>query len=110
MVLPIGGEQGDNARRIQYLGVGRQVDTENFTVEQLRAVVEEMRGDPTFPERAGEIRKAIAATQGPVTASRCVARIARSHAPLERPDGVGPTIGSEDVQQLIDGRCGVANE
>ena len=72
IVLPIGGEQGDNASRIKYLGVGRQVDTDHFTSDQLRALAEEVRGDPAFGERAAGISRAIAATQGAVTASRCV--------------------------------------
>ena len=92
IVLPIGGEQGDNASRIHYLGVGRQVDTQQFSAEQLRAVVEEIRAVPSFRERAETVRQVIAASNGPVTASRCVGRVASSRAPLQRPEGMGPTI------------------
>ncbi|CAN5458246.1 glycosyltransferase [soil metagenome] len=102
IVLPIGGEQADNASRIIYLGVGRKVDTQRFTAEDLRTVAEELRTNSSFAERAQEISRAIGATQGAVTASRCIERIARNHASLERPAGLGPTIAPDDVERLID--------
>lgn len=101
VVLPIGGEQGDNASRITYLGAGRRVDTARFTPAELRAVVEEIRTTSTFRHRAGEIAHAIAATQGPVTASHCIAWIARTRSPLNRPPDLGPTITSADLQRLL---------
>ena len=104
VVLPIGGEQGDNASRINYLGVGRQVDTQRFSAEQLRAAVEEIRASPSFRERAERIGQAIAASNGPSTASRCVGRVAGSRAPLCRPEGLEPTLSPDDVQRLVDGQ------
>lgn len=101
LVLPIGGEQGDNASRVTYLGVGRRVDTECFSVEQLRELVEEIRTHETFRARAAEIKKAIEATQGPVTASRCIDWVARNRTPLNRPEGVAPTVAPAEADQLL---------
>jgi MGT family glycosyltransferase len=101
VVLPIGGEQGDNASRITNLGVGQKLDTNRFTEAEVLAAVESVRADSGFRNRAEAISRAIADTQGPVTASRCIERVARARAPLRRPAGLGPTISPDDVSRLL---------
>ena len=101
VVLPIGGEQGDNASRIIYLGVGRRVDTKQFTPEQLRAVVDELRTDPGVRDKTAAISRAIAATQGPCDGVAMYSP--RGLHPHPRAAAKpGSTIGPDDVERLLD--------
>jgi MGT family glycosyltransferase len=106
IVLPIGGEQGDNAARIVYLGVGRRLDIHRFHEQQLRATVAEIRTQPTFRQRATEIRHAIGTTAGLLTASRCIDWLGRNRRALDRPEGSALTITPEDWPTLLKDSAG----
>lgn len=82
IVMPVGGEQGDNASRIVYLGVGKRVDIASFDEEQLLGLVEEIRRTSAFQERALAIMNGLKATQGAAIASRYIACVAQQRTPL----------------------------
>jgi MGT family glycosyltransferase len=95
IVMPVGGEQSDNASRIVYLGVGKRIDIVKFNERQLLSIVEEIRQIPTFQERALTIMNSLRSTQGVVTASRCIAWVAQQKKPLYNKKGFPPTITLE---------------
>jgi MGT family glycosyltransferase len=101
IVMPVGGEQADNASRVVYLGAGKRVDITRFSEEQLRAVVEEIRMNPTFQERALTIMKGLQSTKGVVTASRCIDWVARKSKPLSNKEGIPSTLTLGHLEQLL---------
>jgi MGT family glycosyltransferase len=101
IVMPIGGEQADNASRVVYLGVGKRVDITMFSEEQLRATVEEIRMNPTFQERVLTIMNGLQSTKGVVTASRCIDWVAQKRKPLYRKEGIPSTITPGHLEQLL---------
>ena len=100
IVLPVGGEQGDNASRIEYLKVGLRLDIKRFTVEEIRQTVERIRKDSTFSFRAKEIKAAIDRTDGPQTASDCIEWLNHTKRPLHRPPGFPLTVTKDDMAAL----------
>lgn len=84
VVAPVGGEQADNAARVVHLGFGRRIDIEASDEADIRAAVNAVRADPGFARRLAEIRAVIATTDGPGTASRLVAKLAETRAPVRR--------------------------
>jgi MGT family glycosyltransferase len=101
LVVPIGGEQGDNAARIVYLGVGKRLEIAHLDEEQLRSTVAEIRTDARFASRASEIRTTIQTTEGLATASRCIHWLARHRLPLCRSAHCPVTITRADWKQLL---------
>lgn len=101
IVMPVGGEQADNASRVVYLGVGKRVDITRFSEEQLRATVEEIRMNPTYQERVLTIMNALQSTKGVVTASRCIDWVAQKRKPLHRKEGIPSTITPGHLEQLL---------
>lgn len=76
LVLPVGGEQGDNARRVEWLGVGRRLNLENLREEGVREAARELLADAGVPERLGRIREAISRAGGIAEAARLVEGLA----------------------------------
>jgi MGT family glycosyltransferase len=101
IVMPVGGEQADNASRVIYLGVGKRVDIANFSEKQLLDVVEEIRKTPTLQERALTIMNSLKLTQGVVTASRCIAWVASKKQPLNCKNDIPSTITPDHLEQLL---------
>lgn len=101
IVMPIGGEQADNASRAVYLGVGKKVDIAKFSEKQILEVVAEIRTNPRFQERAMTLMHGLKSTQGVVTASRCIAWVAQEKQPLCRKTGIPLTITPDHLAQLL---------
>lgn len=101
IIMPVGGEQGDNASRVEYLGVGLRIDIKQFSEEQLVAKVEMIRTDSRFRDRVEEIMKRIGSTTGIETASRCIDWIARRRRPIERRGEIPLTVSWDDLLSLL---------
>jgi len=97
LVMPVGGEQGDNAGRVEYLGVGLRADIRKSTSREIGAKVNRLIEEPTFHQRAKEIAKALALTEGPVTAARFIEHVVQNRRPLLRPEGYPLTVTRETV-------------
>ena len=92
LVIPVGGEQGDNAARVEYLQVGLRADKKKSTPHEIRVMVRRLIEEPTFRHRAEELSNVLAQTEGPVTAARFITRIAQTRQPLHRPEGYPLTV------------------
>jgi len=101
IVMPVGGEQADNASRIVYLGVGKRIDITRFSEKQLLGIVEEIRQTPTFQEQVLNIMNDLSSTRGVATASRCIAWVAQQKKPLNNKKGIPLTITKDYLEQLI---------
>lgn len=86
LVMPIGGEQGDNASRVVYLGVGLRADIKRASSQEIGTKVSHLIEEPTFRQRAEEIADALALTQGQVTAVKFIKRVAETRQPIVRPE------------------------
>lgn len=95
LVLPVGGEQADNASRVVYLGAGLRADVRRSSPAELRALADRLLCEPGFRARAQAIAAMVARTEGAVVASRLVQRVAATGAPVERPDGCPLTLTRE---------------
>ncbi len=101
LVLPQGGEQHDNARRIEYLGVGIRLDSKKLSQEQIYAKVSQVRDNPAFANRARELQATLTQTNGPRSASALIEWVAQNHQPLERPEGQSLTLRLEDLEAVL---------
>lgn len=78
LIIPVGGEQGDNASRVVYLGVGLRADIKRANSHDIGAKVRRLIEEPIFAQRAREIADALALTQGPITAAKFIKRVAET--------------------------------
>lgn len=101
ITLPVGGEQGDNASRIVYLGVGKRLDSAHFSEAQLLSAVEEIRTHPSFQARSTQIKESLQKTQGLLTASQSIGWIAEHRKPLQRKASTPLTITPNHLPQLF---------
>lgn len=101
IVMPVGGEQDDNASRIVYLGVGKRVDMKSFTEKQLLDIVKEIHLTQTYKERAIVIMNNLKSTRGLVTASKCIDWVAQQRKPLHNKNGFPYTITIDNLDQLL---------
>jgi zeaxanthin glucosyltransferase len=64
VAIPIGFDQPGVAARIAYHGAGEFVEVDNLTVERLSELIQKVRKNPNYRERARYFQKVIAQTQG----------------------------------------------
>jgi UDP:flavonoid glycosyltransferase YjiC (YdhE family) len=65
VLLPMGADQPDNARRVVALGTGVALDVMRCTAADVRAAVERVLAGPMYRAAAGRVRDEIAALPGP---------------------------------------------
>lgn len=95
LVMPVGGEQGDNAARVEYLGAGLRAGLTSAPSAEIGAKVRRLIEEPSFRRRAGEIAAQLARTAGTVTAARFVERLAQARRPILRPAGHALTVTTD---------------
>jgi MGT family glycosyltransferase len=72
LVLPIGGEQGDNASRVVYLGAGLRADIRTLTATSVGAQVRRLLDEPAFRERAQRCAAHLSQRNSPQAASAAI--------------------------------------
>lgn len=100
IVIPVGGEQADNASKIVYLGVGKRIDLFSFKEKQLREDVEEILNSNIYIERAISIMETLKLTDGTSTSAKCIEWLARERKPINR-ISTHLTITKESVKDLL---------
>jgi UDP:flavonoid glycosyltransferase YjiC (YdhE family) len=91
LVMPVGGEQGDNAARLVFLEAGLRTKL-SASPEVIGALVDRLVREPGFGERARAVAEVLARLDGPGTALRFLQRILATGRPVERPDGFAETV------------------
>jgi MGT family glycosyltransferase len=81
LVVPVGGEQRDNARRVEYLGAGLSLELDEVTPRNVAARVRQLRasGCAAVAARLGEQLREL---DGARTACALIERLARSRQPV----------------------------
>jgi zeaxanthin glucosyltransferase len=64
VAIPIGYDQPGIAARITYHGVGEFVEVEDLTAERLTELIQQVRKNPNYRNKAAYFQKVIAQTQG----------------------------------------------
>jgi MGT family glycosyltransferase len=101
LVVPVGGEQHDNARRVEYLGAGLFLPHQELSPENVRRAVTRLREEPDFRRKAEALRTHLETTDGPTTASALITLLARRRAPVRLPDGAPHTLTREGLDALL---------
>ncbi|MCR3761565.1 hypothetical protein KYB31_21560 [Clostridium felsineum] len=78
IVMPIGGEQGDNASKIQYLNVGKRINISNFSSNEVLEKVKSIFADSIYKQNAERIRKIISKTDGVSTSVKLISSVAEN--------------------------------
>ncbi|MDH5493286.1 MAG: glycosyltransferase [Myxococcales bacterium] len=92
LILPVGGEQGDNAARVVHLGVGLRADRLAAGPAEIAAKARRLLEEPSFGERARALGARLGRTDGVGSSSRLLERLAVAREPLRRPPGYPLTI------------------
>jgi hypothetical protein len=101
LVVPVGGEQQDNGRRVEYLGAGLSLRLLGLNEEGGRQAVTRLRQEPGFRARAEALRQSLEDTDGSSTACALIAQLARQHAPLHLPAGMPRTVTRQGLAPLL---------
>lgn len=75
IIIPVGGEQGDNARRVEYLGAGIGLDLKTFSGQDVFNTVEQIRGNDTYSSAAKYYGNLLSHRNGPKSASILISSI-----------------------------------
>jgi UDP:flavonoid glycosyltransferase YjiC (YdhE family) len=95
LVMPVGGEQGDNASRVVYLGTGLRARISGSPSSEIGEKVRRLIEEPSFSRKALGIARSLARTAGPGVAARFVEYLAANRRPMVRPPGYPLTVLSD---------------
>jgi MGT family glycosyltransferase len=84
VAIPIGFDQPGVAARIAYHGVGEFVEIEHPTSERLAQLIQRVRKNPSYRDRARYFQKVIARTQGLDVAADVIERAFRASVSHQR--------------------------
>ena len=101
LVVPVGGEQHDNARRVEHLGAGLFLPMGSLSEDGVRRAVTRLREEPGFRARAEALGQHLADTEGTGTASALIALLAKRRAPVCLPEGSPRTLTREGLAALL---------
>jgi len=87
VVIPFRGDQGENARRVEWSGAGRRLPPRRLSASRLNEAVRSLLDEPSYREAALAARAQAVALDGP---NYC-ARLLEELAGLGVPDGLPPT-------------------
>lgn len=79
IVLPIFGDQPDNAQRLQEKGLGARIDTFSFTEEQLLEAIERLINDDALKSRLAKISEQLRKSERGQEAAKVLEKIALEH-------------------------------
>jgi zeaxanthin glucosyltransferase len=79
VAIPIGYDQPGVAARIAYYGVGEFVEVGDLTVERLAKLIQWVRKNPSYRDRAGYFQRVIVRTQGLDLAAGVIDRVFRTN-------------------------------
>jgi len=76
IVLPVGGEQGDNARRVEWLGVGRRLGLADLREDDVRLAARAILEDAAVRRKCAELQAAVLRSGGVREAARLINSLA----------------------------------
>ena len=101
LVMPVGGEQQDNAARIEYLGTGLRANIKNFTANEILNKINMLLENQTYLKKSQSISREIKKTDGIETAVKMIETVTLKKKPLVRKKGQCVTVTREDLDYII---------
>lgn len=99
IVMPIGGEQGDNASRVEYLGAGCRININNFSEQELVNKVEAIRTNEQYKRTTLAIKQALEKMDASKVASKLIQWVIEKREPLIRPKDAPLTVSIDNLYQ-----------
>ena len=100
IVMPVGGEQADNARRVEYLEAGLTMALQGFSSTELAYKVAQIKDETKYLNRVSEIKQVLDKTDGARIASQLIQRLAQTQQSLIRPNTLPLSLTLEDSDLL----------
>lgn len=100
IIIPVGGEQGDNASRVEYLGVGARLNIKTFNEEELKTKVNNIKTNLEIQNNLAKIKQELEKTDGAKTASFLIEWLVKNKKPLIRPDNFPLTVTKSNYSLL----------
>lgn len=101
IVIPFSADQPESAARVKASGAGIRIRPGKAKGKILRDAIREILYKPSYRREAQRIQKSYAACSGPQTAAKLITYLTKTKQPVQRPDGMLPTVLLEDVHQII---------
>lgn len=92
LVMPVGGEQADNASKIEYLQVGKRVDISNFTGDEIVEKVDSLLSESQYDINVKKVSEILNNTDGVGTSAKLIAWVADNKSPAVLIDKIPCTI------------------
>jgi UDP:flavonoid glycosyltransferase YjiC (YdhE family) len=97
IVLPVGGEQHDNASRIEFHGLGYRIDTALLSAGTLCNVVEELRKDTELNQRLKKVSNQLMKSDGATASVSLIEWVMENKKPFTKKSELPLTITRDSL-------------
>ena len=101
VVLPVGGEQHDNASRIEFLGLGCRIDMDSLDNETLCSTIERLRNNTEVKLRLKDVSSKLMKSDGATTSVNLIEWVMENRKPFTRNRDLPLTIPKEMIGQYL---------
>jgi MGT family glycosyltransferase len=101
IVLPVGGEQHDNASRIEFLGMGYRLDMDSLSDAALCSTVEKIRNNAEMNQRLNDVREELRKSDGTTSSVRLIEWVIAHRRPFARKHHLPQTISKHMLDQYL---------
>ncbi|MEN6508049.1 MAG: glycosyltransferase [Smithella sp.] len=101
VVLPVGGEQHDNASRIEFFGLGCRIDMDSLDNETLCSTIERLRNNTEVKLRLKDVSSKLMKSDGATTSVNLIEWVMENRKPFTRNSDLPLTIPKEMIGQYL---------
>ena len=101
IVLPVGGEQHDNASRIEFHGLGYRIDMDSLSKEALCNSVEELRKDTGINQRLKNVSNKLMKSDGLTASVSLIEWVIENKKPFTRKNALPLTITRDSLPKYL---------
>ncbi len=101
IVLPVGGEQHDNASRIEFLRLGCRLDMDSLSDEALCSAVEKIRNNTEMNRRLKDVSEELMKSDGTTSSVRLIEWVMEHRRPFARKHHLPQTIPKLMLDQYL---------
>jgi MGT family glycosyltransferase len=102
IVLPVGGEQHDNASRMEFLRLGCRLDMDSLSDEALRSTVEKIRNNTEMSRRLKDVSEELMKSDGTTSSVRLIEWVMEHRRPFARKHHLPQTIPKHMLEQYLE--------
>jgi MGT family glycosyltransferase len=101
IVLPVGGEQHDNASRMEFLKMGCRLDMDSLSDEALHSMVEKIRNNTEMNRRLKDVSEELRKSDGTTSSVRLIEWVMEHRRPFSRKHHLPQTIPKHMLDQYL---------